>query len=250
MKHNILTLIRSEQYKSKGNQGALWALLFPVAIVLLGAAYAVFSGRTGVTWTSVYGDFVLTLFNLTYPMVIALVVFSLCSLEYRNDNLKLIFTLPVKASSIYVAKFTYLFFVVFASALAGFLSFILCGYIIGLSGAGTFDFAFMPIIAVAFVRLFIALMVIASIQNVISWLFRSFVTPVGFACFITFAAMFAFSGKTWYGYVPYVSIQKALRGMLNSVSVLDRSDCFGIAIILLFAILAAPIFLRLRKAKG
>ncbi|MDR1632762.1 MAG: ABC transporter permease [Dysgonamonadaceae bacterium] len=43
-----------------------------------------------------------------YPIVISILYYSLCSMEYRNDNYKLLFTLPVREINLYSAKILYL----------------------------------------------------------------------------------------------------------------------------------------------
>jgi hypothetical protein len=166
-------------------------------------------------------------------------------MEYRNDNYKLLFTLPVRRIDLYLAKILYLIKIIFLSTLIAYFSYVGSGYLFELMiPAYSFqDYNVDSAIFMFFCKLFISLSAIALIQHSISLLFRQFVIPVGFGCFATLAGLIIMR-VSWNDFIPYISVYKSYEGFFHEIDNPEKYDYINIGYCLIFLFIGYILFER------
>src|SRR5690606_8344407 len=134
MTNTFLKAFSSEQYKLSKNRQLFWILLFPVLLILMVDAYIIyeagrsaFAGSLPNPWKLLLGRYVFQFFYLIYPILIAIFVYACCEVEYKNNNYKILFTLPVSKANIFFSKALFIIVIVLLSVLLAYLFFLLSG---------------------------------------------------------------------------------------------------------------------------
>ena len=115
MANTFYTAFLSEQYKLFRNRQIFGVLLAPVLLIFAIDGYIIYdimrSGTVGAMpnpWKIILGRNVFQFFYLLYPILVALFVYACCDVEYKNNNYKVLFTLPLDKSKIFFSKIFYL----------------------------------------------------------------------------------------------------------------------------------------------
>ena len=252
----FISIYKAEHYKTKSNIAILLLLLCPfVATAYIYIYYAIkaytaieageSSGYSVNTWINLIAKSILILY-LFYPLLIAILTYSLCDMEYRNKNFKRLFTLPYPVHTIFASKILFLIKIVFLSSLISYASFILGGtvlsHIIPEFSFQSYDIRLACL--VLHTRLFISLLAVAFIQYAISLIFKNFVVPVGFGCFM-FAFTFISQRSEKRFLNPYAAVDNSLNEFINFQSVsFSNYDYVCLAWIFVFLLINYFLFKR------
>lgn len=250
--NSILSVLKAEHYKTKRNLGVLLILLFPLFLTIFIDLYLVYK-YTDVQqyafnpWTSILGRYVFSFYAFMYPLIIAIFCYSLCDIEYKHNNIKQLFTLPVAKQKIFLAKIILIVELILISVLMAYFLFMLSGYIMSYAMQ---DYSFQNydsriIIATFFFRMFIASISIAFIQFFLSLRFNNFTVPVGIACF---GIVFILIASNWeyIDLIPYASIMKANSAFFQgSTKLITNIELINSAYIIIFLSLCYWSFINL-----
>ncbi len=245
----------SEQYKLSKNKEIFGILLIPVLIIFAIDLYMVYDViRSGTEetegtvnpWKMSLGRTVFMFFYLLFPILVALFVHACCDVEYRNNNYKILFTLPVSKTRIFFSKALFIQITVFFSMLFSYLAFLLSGYLLGIAfpQLGFQNYDFREVIFYIFLKFFITLSAIAMVQLTLSLLFKNFIYPIGFGVFLLLFTTII-QQKPFADFLIYTGGYRSLEGLLNENTAFERMDYWNIAAIFIF--LASSFYLFVRK---
>ena len=245
----------SEQYKLSKNKEIFGILLIPVLIIFAIDLYMVYDViRSGTEetegtvnpWKMSLGRTVFMFFYLLFPILVALFVHACCDVEYRNNNYKILFTLPVSKTRIFFSKALFIQITVFFSVLFSYLAFLLSGYLLGIAfpQLGFQNYDFRDVIFYIFLKFFITLSAIAMVQLTLSLLFKNFIYPIGFGVFLLLFTTII-QQKPFADFLIYTGGYRSLEGLLNENTAFERMDYCNIAAIFIF--LASSFYLFVRK---
>lgn len=255
MKAIIFRLFRGEIYKSKREFGLHLMIYFPILVYLFITGYVVLHPAKEVCtvnpWVYISYSYVWAFYTLLYPVIISIFCFSLMDIEYKNDYLKKIFTLPVKTQSVFGAKVLFVVMMSFASSLIAYLMVLGSSFVIeGLYPVYPFShYDYHWVNFIYFVRLFITTLSIGALQLWLSTVFKTFVVPVGIAGLGSVTALIA---QRWeyINFLPYNSVidvqnqyAHGTTGLFNEVIIIN------LVYIFIFLFLAGLRFAALRKRR-
>ncbi|MDR3022486.1 ABC transporter permease [Chryseobacterium sp.] len=245
----------SEQYKLSKNKEIFGILLLPVLIIFaidLYMVYDVLSSGVQETegtvnpWKMSLGRTVFMFFYLLYPILVSLFVHACCDVEYRNNNYKILFTLPVSKTKIFLSKALFIQITVFFSVLFSYLAFLLSGYLLGIAFPqfGFQNYDFREVIFYVFLKFFITLSAIAMVQLTLSLLFKNFIYPIGFGVFMLLFTTIIHK-KKFADFLIYTGGYQSMENFMNENITFERIDYCNIAAIFIF--MAASFYLFVRK---
>lgn len=255
MKTSLYRLFKGEIFKSKRELGLYFMLFFPIVVFAFVDVYIMYDS-TNLTeaytvnpWVFLLQRYIWAFYTLLYPITISIFCFSLFDIEYKNDYLKKLFTLPVNTSNIFGAKVLYIIMMSFMSAMITYLLMLLSAFILenlySLYPFNSFDYSFANFMF--FVRLFIATLSIASLQLLVSTSFKTFVIPITIAGVGVILSLISQRAE-FVVYIPYFS----LFDLMNKYNY-GNTDLFGeveiinIFYIFVFIIFSYLKFITLRK---
>ena len=226
----LILVFKAELYKTKNNMAVLLFLLCPLVAITYAYVTQVIDTYTSVRagelveignnpWINLIGKQLIILY-LFYPILVSILVYSLCDMEYRNRNFKRLFTLPFPVQTQYTSKIVFLIETMFLSSLIAYTSFIAGGFVLS-HALPVLKFQDYDIRLACFylhVRLFISLLTVSFIQYALSLLFKNFVVPVGFGGFITLFSLLTMN-KPWSYLNPYATVFNSFNDFINYQSV-------------------------------
>lgn len=252
MTNTFYKAFSSEQYKLSKNREIFGILLMPILVILAVDFYLVYdvirSGSSegeGNPWKMILGRQVFMFFYMLYPILVSLFVHACCDVEYRNNNYKILFTIPVSKSKIYVSKVLFILITVLFSLLLSYITFLASGYVLGIifPGIGFQTYDFREVLLYIFLKFSITLCAIAMIQLALSLIFKNFIYPIGFSMF-----MLLFSGivkdKAFSDFLVYTGGYKSYENLLFENIAFERLDYCNIAAVFIFAVLSFYLFVR------
>ena len=249
----FISIFKAEHYKTKGNIAVLLFLLCPfVAIagiyidLVIDVIKAEIVEVSNNPWIYLIGNRSQILYFF-YPLLVAILTYSLCDMEYRNRNFKRLFTLPYPVHTIFTSKITFLIEIMFLSSLIAFATFIAGGLIMSnVFPALSFqDYDIRYTCFIFHIRLFISLLAVSSIQYSISLIFKNFVVPVGFGCFmVMFTLISQRSEKSFLN--PFASVLNSFSEFL-SFQTISFSKYDYVCLIWIFIFLFINYFLFKRQ---
>jgi hypothetical protein len=179
----------SEFYKSRKTLAFWAAIILPVIICSL-VAFG-FLSRTEfilkanmsplMQWYRLSSNTTGIMGMLILPFYVIFMAYSVNNIEHKNDTWKTIFTLPLNKFSIYAAKYLYSLFLVFVCMLLFCLLTYASGFILQLL-EGRFQFnQYSPLemLSKGYLKLFLSVLGIISIQFIISLIWSDFLKPMG-----------------------------------------------------------------------
>lgn len=236
----FVDILNAEIAKTKRTWNFTLALLLPAVITLLIFGYfargLVKAGGSCIySWVN-YSRWFLQLYDFLYPLLAAILAFSLSNIEHRNHGFKLIFTLPADKFSIYFSKVLILIFWMFCSLLLAYSLLMLSGNALSwlFPNADFQDFQINHVIMVYFLRAFLTLICIIAIHFFLSIYWDNFIISVGSACFLVIFGMIIDNWK--YSYlIPYSNMVKATNHFfMNGTEVFGREILWSIGGAMLF----------------
>lgn len=237
----FLDVLSAEIIKTKRTWNFSLVLLFPIVVTAIVFGYYIKNllGEESVGGSNLWVQYSRVFFQFycfLYPLLAALIAFSLSNIEHRNNGFKQIFTFPVNKFSFYFTKVFILIFWMFCSLLLAYSLLVISG--IGLSHlfpqAGFQDYNINRIILTFFIRIFLTLISIISIHFFLSIYWDNFIISVGSACFLVIFGMIVNRWK--YSYmIPYCNLEKAFFNFLQSgTEIFSKDILWSIAYSIIF----------------
>lgn len=242
--YTFLSLLKGEHYKTKRNFALFLIIAFPLFISICVTAYLIYkSGEVDMAipginpWTFLLGRYIFGFYNF-YPLITAILCYSLCDMEYKNDSFKQLFTLPFSKKMIFATKMIYLTEIILISSIIAFASYMASGLLLS-HVAPQYNFQQFDVLGIAgifFTKIFLYLLAVAFIQYCLSLMFKSFVVPVGIACFMTiFSAILSVLWDLNY-LIPYCSIYDILQGFYKGSVEFNKYDVVCIAYVAILSV--------------
>jgi hypothetical protein len=229
MKGFILSF-RSEFYKTRKTMAFWSAILLPLLLCLL--LFVGFFSKSNdlaqhpgmMLWLEFAGAILAVMGTTLLPMLIVFIAYSVNSIEHKADTWKTLFSLPISKLSVFAAKYSYAFFLLFLCLSLFVLFSIGFGNLLGmLKPTLKFsDYNAAGILAQVYFKLFLSSLGILSIQFLLSLLFRDFLKPMGIG-FICVIAGDILAGNGWkYAYMfPYCHPILALQALKQDMHKTD-----------------------------
>jgi len=244
----------SEFYKLSKNKEIVVLLLIPVALTIFVAGYLYYDVSQNPVgeidgsinpWQGMFGKDVFQFFYLLYPILVAIFVHACCDIEYKNNNYKVLFTLPISKHKIFIAKVLFIFITVLLSVSLSYFAFLLCGYLLGvvLPEIGFQNYDFRSVSFFVFLKLYVALAAISSIQLCLSLQFKNFIYPIGFGMFLLVFSMIVWQ-KDFSDFIPYTGSFKSYLNMLSENTLFERLDYLNLCSVLVFLVGSFYLFKR------
>jgi hypothetical protein len=253
MTNTFYKAFSSEQYKLSKNKEIFGILLFPMLIILgidLYITYIILSeggsvDRTTNPWKLLLGRYVFTFFYMLYPILVSLFVHACCDVEYRNNNYKILFTIPVSKGKIFVSKALFIIITIWLSTLLSYLVFLLSGYIFSIifPGLGFQNYDFREVIFYVFLKFSITLSAIAMLQLSLSLFFKNFIYPIGFSMFMLLLSGLLIE-KKFSDFLIYTGGLKSYQNLMSENISFDRLDYCNMAAVFIFAAVSFYLFVR------
>lgn len=250
----------SEQYKLSKNKEIFGILLIPVLIIFAIDLYIGYDTITSGTdasegtinpWKMSLGRTVFMFFYLLFPILISLFVHACCDVEYKNNNYKILFTLPVSKAKIFFSKALFILITVFFSVLLSYLTFLLSGYLLGLGfpDLGFQNYDFREVIFYIFLKFFITLSAIAMVQLSLSLMFKNFIYPIGFGVFMLLFSTII-QQKAFSDFLIYTGGYKSLENLMNENISFERLDYFNILAICIGITVSFYLFVKKKGGRN
>ena len=252
---SFFTILKSEHYKLRFNVAIWLFLFFPLFTTLCVDIYVLFKHADAVNnptitfdynpWVWVLGRYIFDFYALLYPILAAILSYSLCDVEYKNYGFRLLFTRPISKLTIYSSKMVFLLEINFISFLIGYLAFLLSGFALDklLPGYEFSSYNVNNLTAFYFSYLFIALSAVSIMQYYLSLIFKSFVLPIGFAGFMTIFGVIA-QNKDYIYLIPYGTVWRLNYCFYSGIINFSKGEYVNIAYVLFFVVISFFIFIR------
>ncbi len=252
---SFFTILKSEHYKLRFNIAVWLFLLFPFFITLCIDVYILFKHADAVNnpaitfdynpWVWLLGRYIFEFYSLLYPILAAVLSYSLCDVEYKNYGFRLLFTRPVSKVTVYSSKIVFLLEIIFISSLIGYLSFLLSGFALDklLPGYKFSSYNVNTLMVSYFSYLFIALSAVSFIQYNLSLIFKSFVLPIGFAGLMTIFGIIA-QNKDYAYLIPYSTVWRLNHCVYSGIINFSKSEYASIAYVPFFIVISFFVFIR------
>jgi len=234
-KHNFWRLLGAEHYKLRRNP-AVWLMICYPLITTTIAILSVYGHRTEIDLAADVNPWMLytgrniVLLNFIYPIIVAIMCYSLFEAEWSRNNFRLLFTLPYKRLTIYATKIVFMAEVVAVSMAIGAAAFLAHGPVMEwlIPAARYSEHDVMLLCMSYFSRLFVSLFFIAQLQYLLNMTFRNFVVPIGVSCFMVIFTMVAGGLKVGY-LIPYYSAYHLIDEFRGAEVAFDRFDFAALA---------------------
>ncbi|MCS4229038.1 ABC transporter permease [Sphingobacterium sp. BIGb0165] len=252
MTNTFYTAFLSEKYKLLRNRQIFGVLIAPVLLIFAIDGYIIYdiirSGSINAVpnpWKVLLGRYVFQFFYLLYPILVALFVYACCDVEYKNNNYKVLFTLPLDKSKIFFSKAVFILLTILFSILFAYAAFLISGYILSLiyPVLGFQNHDYRMVIFLTFLKLFATLSAVSMIQLALSLLFRSFIYPIGVSMFMLVFSLFV-AEKEFSDFIPYIGAYDAFINIMYQNESFERLDYSNIVMIVLFMLISFYIFKR------
>lgn len=252
MTNTFSTTFSSEQYKLSKNKEIFGVLLLPALLVFMIDGYIIYEiNKSGFAdsltnpWKMLLGRYVFQFFYLLYPILVAIFVYACCDIENKNNNYKILFTIPIAKAEIFISKALFIVSVVLFSVILSYLAFLLSGYFLSLMypEIGFQNYDYRMVIFYTFLKLFVTLSAISMIQLSVSLAFNSFIYPIGFSMFmLVFSVIVA--QKKFSDFIPYTGSYKSYINMMSESNSFVRLDYSNIGMVFLFLVVSYCLFKR------
>ncbi len=196
-------LCKSELYKVRHNRNIIGTICFPILYFLLIFTYLLYKGREGLfdheigsfpgnPWLLIWVKQTLPILSLTFPIAIALQSHSICDIEYQNDNIRFLFSMPISRAKLYASKVLVLLLLIGTLCICAWGSFVFFGYMLGLF-IPAYPFGSYAIFGPATLilsRILLASFCVGIFQLFLSLRFRNFSIPIFTCVFFSAASIF------------------------------------------------------------
>lgn len=210
----MLKLLMVELLKIRRSLSLLMMILIPMMVVVLNVLVLVKRDGIGAIDAKQWGFYWMTTTAMwcyfMLPLYIALVTGLLNGQEHKNQSWRLMLTLPVSQTKLFLVKGLLAWlFVMGASAILAVGGMAGAGVLVvmGASAQGAFDFAPLPMLA----KLAIGSLPVIAIQHAVSWRYQNLVLPLGLGVVATMGITQIGSSRSWM-YYPWSYNLMAVNG--------------------------------------
>ncbi|MCI5561347.1 MAG: ABC transporter permease [Phocaeicola sp.] len=214
---SLLQLCRAEIYKVSHNRLIVTVLFSLFGVCFLSLLYAIYKSSIGLfnyemphyegnPWMMIWSRYTLPIFSLMFPLAVVILSYLICEIEFQNNNIRSLFSLPVVRWKLYLSKILVLFLLILMLCIFTWLGFILCGYLYGvLIPAYRFiDYPVWISSAQIMSRALLASCCVGTIGLVLSLLSRNFTLPI-LACILLTSISLFIANKPLGNYVPFAT---------------------------------------------
>lgn len=214
---SLLQLCRAEIYKVANNRLIVTILFSILGVCFLCLLYATYKSSVGLfnyemphyegnPWMMIWSRYTLPIFALVFPLAVVILSYLICEIEFQNNNIRSLFSLPVVRWKLYLSKILVLFLLILILCIVTWLGFILCGYLFGvLVPAYRFtDYTIWIPSAQIISRALLASCCVGTIGLLLSLLSRNFTLPILTCVLLTSISLFIAS-KPLGNYVPFAT---------------------------------------------
>ncbi|MCT4619587.1 MAG: ABC transporter permease [Marinisporobacter sp.] len=191
----LLKLIKVEFNKLKGTKSLPIFMFFPFFFFICGLMNVMKYKHIMLKndpWGHIYEQNAIAYGGIFFPIVTAIIIISLTKIEFKHNNFKKIFSLPVTRGKIYFAKFITCCLLTLTNVLI-FIGFcILSAIIIIHTKQIPMYVVFSPLLA------FVFSLPIMAIQYYLSIRFKNIVLPLGLAIILIIPTMIINATKFWF----------------------------------------------------
>ncbi len=250
MKHKIgfINILKAELYKVFGNKGLLSSILLPTVALFLLFLYLLYSNRAILfrtdihypenPWILFFGRQTLPVLSLLMPIIIGLISFSICDIEYRNNNLRFLFSMPIRKSHLYLSKLLTLLTLITSTCVITCSVFIICGYcyelLIPAYKFSQYYDAITPLIILS--KIVLTSLCVGIMQLYLSLLFRNLIIPIFICVFFTIMAIFI-QNETYNVYFPFCTYTRiASAYSTDIISHYEKADLVNAILFLCFSV--------------
>lgn len=257
MTNTFYKAFSSEQYKLSKNKEIFGVLLLPALIIFAVDLYFIFGiltsgeepgdGGTMNPWKNILGKTVFMFYYMLFPILVSIFVYACCDVEYKNNNYKILFTIPVSKSKIFFSKALFILIVILFSTLLSYVFFLLSGFFFSITypKLGFQNYDFREVIFYTFLKLYITLSAVAMIQLTLSLFFRNFIYPIGFSVFMIIFSVIV-NEKKFSDFIPYIGGYRSYGNLMSENILFERLDYSNIAMIFVFMGLSFYLFVKKR----
>ncbi|HJD92283.1 ABC transporter permease [Bacteroides coprosuis] len=252
---SLISMLRAEFYKTRRNRGFLLLLSFPLIIIFIAILYLLYHSNEVHTspispWAYYLANDTLPFIGFFYPIVVALFCYSLCDMEYKNNSIKQLFSLPISKAKIYFTKIIFMFIALLTSLLLAYGGFFLAGYLLGhlapSYGFQDFNYLVFKQVTKFFIVSGVGFSAIMMIQYFLSLIFKNFIIPVAIG---GFGVIFGMIVKIWdyLDYVPHATAINTFFGMMDdplAMTLWGKASTINACYILAFGFLSFLFFTR------
>lgn len=188
---SLLKLCKAEIYKVSHNKLIVTVLFSLLAVCFFTFLYVTYKASEGLfnyamlhyegsPWMLVWSRYTLPILALMFPLAVVILSYLICEIEFQNNNIRSLFSLPVARWKLYLSKVLVLFLLIFVLCIVTWLGFVLLGYLLGaLVPAYRFiDYPIWISSAQIMTRAFLASCCVGTIGLVLSLLSRNFTLPI------------------------------------------------------------------------
>ena len=248
----FIDILKAEIYKTKHTWNFTIMLLLPVVITTIMLSYNVkelMNVEVKVAEINPWGNYIkvfLQFYGILYPLLVAIIAFSLSNIEHKNHGFKQLFTFPTSKFNLYFSKVLILLLWIVSSLILAYSLLIISGNILGYMypQLGFQNFDMNIVVLVYFVKCLITLVSIVAIHFFLSIYWDNFIVSVGSASFLVIFGMIV---NNWeYSYIiPYSNHLKAFTAVAkNSKDVFTIEIFWSIGYSILFFIGGYLIMIR------
>lgn len=248
MKPSISTLnmLKAEIYKTLHNRRIVALLCSPLIIYLLIIFYAVYKSRIGFfdetsltydgnPWLTPWSRYTLPILSLVTPPAIITLSYLICDMEYLNDNIRMLFALPVPKWKLYLSKAFTLVLLITALMITMWVGFVMGGYMLGyfIPAYKFTEYTIWEVSTQVMLRSLLASLSVGVFGLAISLFSRNFTLPILLGFFLTAFAVFV-TNEQLGEYLPFATFT-----YLASLRPIEELTTYGLrdTINLLFGII-------------
>lgn len=227
-------LLQAEIYKTLRSKHIMMLVLSPLLISALLLLYVIFKNHAGLfnetilayegnPWLTFWSRYTLPLFSLLLPPIVITLSYIVCDMEFRNDNIRMLFAFPVTKWRLYLSKVSVIIILVAILIFTTWIAFVLGGYLLGYL-IPAYQFAAHPIWTESLqvlLRILLASFSVGTFGLLVSLLSRSFTIPILLGCFLTALAVFV-TNETVGEYLPFATFT-----YIASVRPIEELTTFG-----------------------
>lgn len=234
----LVDTVKAELIKTKRTYNLLIMCVLPALCTMAVSWYFIkYQAVQGAEAWNMFITRVATMFYLMYPLMIAVIAYSISQIEYKNNTFKQFYTFPVSRFMLYVSKVIVLALWITASLLTAFVLVWLGGHFVSLFSEKLAFGSFVSanLLAVLLVRYFFTLMALASIHFLISIYWNKLILSLGSAIFLSIIGSFVAFSESGAAF-PYSNLLRSnlLFTMKQSTVVFDAATLWCAGYTLLF----------------
>ena len=252
-------VFKAEAFKITCNKYLIFLVFFPAIMAVVVSLFIMYKYNFSLEYFSPLGTInpwknylVKNVFGLYYilsPLIIAIFCHGCCDLEYKNNNLKILYTLPVNKSQLICSKLTVILLLILLSVLLSYFLLLLSGFALNIFTPRLEfrNYDFRMVIFYLYLKMFLSLSAVGMVQLNLSLIFKNFIYPIGFAIVMVVFALITYNSSSS-DFNPYVGPLKIYLETFTESTQLERMDYSNLIATLFFALSSIFVFIKFTRA--